>query len=79
MEHQGLVSDSVIKLKAQLDHLLNEPVEAAKERARTEFDRAIAPHGNRLVPVYQFFLRPHMPEYWDTVCYAVPPERMQTK
>jgi FkbM family methyltransferase len=36
-------------LEAQLDRLLNEPVEVARERARTEFDRTIGPHGNRLV------------------------------
>ena len=26
---------------------------------------------------YRFFLRPHMQECWDTVCYAVPPDRIQ--
>jgi len=30
---------------------------------------------NRITPRNQFFLRPHRPECWDTVCYAVPAER----
>lgn len=30
---------------------------------------------HRIVLNHQLFLRPHMPECWDTVCYAVPPER----
>ena len=25
---------------------------------------------------YQFFLRPHGPEAWDLVCYAIPAERL---
>jgi FkbM family methyltransferase len=29
----------------------------------------------RLNPSYHFFLRPYMAECWETVCYAVPPER----
>lgn len=28
-----------------------------------------------LMPDAKFYLRPHMAEGWDTVCYAVPPER----
>lgn len=36
-------------LEAQLRRLLNEPVEAAEERARTAFDRAVEPYGKRLV------------------------------
>jgi FkbM family methyltransferase len=32
----------------------------------------------RACPQYRFFLRPHMPECWDTVCYAVPPDRART-
>ncbi len=36
-------------LEAQLRCLLSEPVEAAEEHARTAFDRAIEPHGKRLV------------------------------
>lgn len=36
-------------LDAQLDSLLNEPVDDAKERARTAFDRATEPHGKRFV------------------------------
>jgi len=35
---------------------------------------ALAIH--HLVPDYQLFLRPHMPECWETVCYAVPPHRL---
>jgi FkbM family methyltransferase len=27
-------------------------------------------------PAYELFLRPHRYECWDTVCYAVPPERL---
>jgi len=34
---------------------------------------------HRLVPDYQLFLRPHMPECWETVCYAVPPKRLTMK
>jgi FkbM family methyltransferase len=30
---------------------------------------------SRITQDYHFFLRPHMPECWDTVCYAVPHER----
>ena len=32
-----------------------------------------------ICPDYQLFIRPHMPECWDTVCYAVPPERLASK
>ena len=31
---------------------------------------------HRINPQYALFLRPHMTECWDTVCYAIPPERM---
>lgn len=31
---------------------------------------------HRINPKYALFIRPHMAECWDTVCYAVPPERM---
>ena len=34
---------------------------------------------HRIVPDYKLFLRPHMPECWDTVCYAIPPERAQAR
>jgi FkbM family methyltransferase len=30
-----------------------------------------------LHPQYRFFLRPHMQECWDTVCYAIPRDRVQ--
>lgn len=30
----------------------------------------------KLQATYRFFLRPHMQECWDTVCYAVPPDRV---
>ena len=30
-----------------------------------------------LNPDYRFFLRPHVLEGWDTVCYAVPPARLR--
>jgi FkbM family methyltransferase len=36
-------------LRAELDRLLSEPVDSAVERARTAFDRAVEPHGKRLV------------------------------
>jgi hypothetical protein len=28
-------------------------------------------------PDYRYFLRPYMPECWETVCYAVPKSRLQ--
>lgn len=31
---------------------------------------------NKLCASYRFFLRPHMQECWDTVCYAVPSDRV---
>jgi FkbM family methyltransferase len=31
---------------------------------------------NEITPEYQFFLRPHLLEVWDLVCYAVPPNRL---
>ena len=32
----------------------------------------------RLSPDYQLFLRPHVIESWDLVCYAVPKHRLLT-
>jgi len=32
---------------------------------------------HELNPDYRFFLRPHVLEGWDTVCYAVPPARLR--
>ena len=37
------------QFETQLERLLREPLDEARERARTEFDRLAAPHGNRLV------------------------------
>jgi hypothetical protein len=31
---------------------------------------------HQLAPQHSLFLRPHVADGWDLVCYAVPPERL---